>query len=423
MYVGQSAHRWEPNLNQINPIEKKLLSLTGSVITGKKLKDSTELTPNQWQELMQLGERHKVTPILLDAVQNNEKGVPEKVMEYMTDLSCKHAYSYYQRVELTKNLLLLLQINEIPGVLLKGIGLCALYPRDYMRKTNDVDIYIWDREGFERFREVMLHEGFLEGEQKAQHHIEFIRHTGNGDFSVELHSKIIGVFDHPGLDNQIEGIFRNLDGRLEIEDVDGFGVPVLEPTLNALYLLLHMLRHFVYKGFGIRLLCDWMIFLSRRSEVIDFGKLWEHIRELKLETFTCAVTGICMNYFGFQARYAPFMDGYRDEDGLEKQLLSDIINGGDLGGYDNNRIRCGNEQGKGRGIASYFREIHRQMLLRYENAQKKKLLWPFYWCATAAAFLYEILVLRRGNIRKVMKSYHQRNQLYQKIYSREKDGK
>lgn len=39
--------------------------------------------------------------------------------------------------------------------------------------------------------------------------------------------------------------------------------PVLPPTENVFYMLHHMLKHYLYSGFGSRLLCDFTLYLER----------------------------------------------------------------------------------------------------------------------------------------------------------------
>ena len=39
--------------------------------------------------------------------------------------------------------------------------------------------------------------------------------------------------------------------------------PVLPPTENVFYMLHHMLKHYLYSGFGSRLLCDFTLYLKQ----------------------------------------------------------------------------------------------------------------------------------------------------------------
>ncbi len=46
----------------------------------------------------------------------------------------------------------------------------------------------------------------------------------------------------------------------EMTEIMGYRIPVCTRTQEAYYLLVHMLQHFLRAGFGIKLLCDWVVF-------------------------------------------------------------------------------------------------------------------------------------------------------------------
>lgn len=48
--------------------------------------------------------------------------------------------------------------------------------------------------------------------------------------------------------------------------------PVLPPTENVFYMLHHMLKHYLYSGFGSRLLCDFTLYLERYASEVNFEK-------------------------------------------------------------------------------------------------------------------------------------------------------
>lgn len=54
------------------------------------------------------------------------------------------------------------------------------------------------------------------------------------------------------------------------QTINGFTYSVLPPTEYVFYMIHHMLKHYLYSGFGIRLLCDFVLYLKRYEKEIDF---------------------------------------------------------------------------------------------------------------------------------------------------------
>ena len=68
--------------------------------------------------------------------------------------------NYYQIDQFTRRIAALFEVNQIPYVLLKGISSTAFYPVSEYRKLGDVDLYINEKEQFDRAGKLLLSNGF-----------------------------------------------------------------------------------------------------------------------------------------------------------------------------------------------------------------------------------------------------------------------
>ena len=87
----------------------------------------------------------------------------------------------------------------------------------------------------------------------------------------------------------------------------GVEFPVLQPAYHAFYLLLHMLQHFLRAGFGLKLLCDWVVFWEK-----GYGSgVEEHFcsmaEECRVMGFARLVTAVCVKYLGLSGEKVPLL--------------------------------------------------------------------------------------------------------------------
>ena len=78
--------------------------------------------------------------------------------------------NYYQIEQFTRRIADLFDSNNISYILLKGISLAAFYPVPEYRKLGDVDIYINDKEMFNRASALLLANGCTKDDEISDHH-------------------------------------------------------------------------------------------------------------------------------------------------------------------------------------------------------------------------------------------------------------
>ena len=147
---------------------------------------------------------------------------------------------------LTKYLTEILKEHGITAITLKGASTASFYPVPELRKSGDVDILITDA---------------AKCEQACRGGL-FVKRTSAYDTS--------------------------------------WGFPIYQPPdgYHAFYLILHMLQHYLRAGFGIKNLCDWVVFWNREIDKCEQENFLRLMRESGTTGFVQIMTAACVEYLG-----------------------------------------------------------------------------------------------------------------------------
>lgn len=331
------------------------------------------------------------------------------VMQKMV-LSC--SLQSYQMLSFTRNVLSILKQEGIHYVLLKGASLLACYPKLEFRGYGDVDILVSDPGEFKKAKKRFLDEGFAAKKDYVDHQLELIYMDGGVRYLLELHSKVIGSQDDKNLNKKAVELFsglKRISGHLSEAGLNYFVFPETE---NILYLLLHMLQHFLNSGFGVKLLCDWTVFIEKNYQKIDWDRYQDMVSDMGLAGFSHAMAGLCIRYFGLPADRIPLLEQYMPSDGALQELMTDIMSAGEFGKTDTSRMLI---MAKGKTPYHYLLQFHRQMKNRFPNAHKLVLVWPVLWVITGICFLWNNHTLRGTSTREVLAMTRKRQHLLREL--------
>ena len=209
--------------------------------------------------LYRLAEKHCSLPFLLPYFENQPQ------FSALKQQTKQMLLSYYQLEHFTSLTFLLLLAEKIPCFLLKGISLAANYPVPEYRKLGDLNLYLNEKEAFSRACRILEAHGCVEEPEDSDHHVTY-RYTfpdTHRSFTLELHYRIVGVYQFARANELVDEIFSADHLKASSLTLYGQSYPVLPPTENVFYMLHHMLKHYLYSGFGSRLLCDFT--LDRKS--------------------------------------------------------------------------------------------------------------------------------------------------------------
>lgn len=225
--------------------------------------------------------------------------------------------------------------------ILKGQGNAALYrtgtdiDTDLIRTSGDIDVWVMP-EGVSSIAESRkLVTGYIRsicpGASQALQHIDFpvVR-----DVVIEVH--YVPVMDNnPIMDRRLKRFFEehasDCFGNVER---GGFAVPT--KSVNGLFQLHHIKRHFINEGIGMRHVIDYY-FLLRSMTDAERGETWRLAREFGCDRFASALMGVIsmLNASASDADSGFLLCLPNEETG--RHLLEEIMRGGNFGRYDERR--------------------------------------------------------------------------------------
>ena len=387
-------------------IKVLLYLLRGSLTAGNEPEpDGTSLV--DWNELCSVARQHGVLALLYDSL-TVRSDLPEAVKDTVTKYARRIVQQSYRLLFLTKYLVEKMENAGLPMVVLKGAGTAAYYPVPEFRKSGDVDLLLADRSYLDRACEILLECGLVRmKEQHALHHVAFCTKDG---IEVEIHTLLAEPFDHDSINHYLEKRLRDIGENVTNADCMGVTLPILSGGYHAYELLLHMLQHFLRRGFGLKFLCDWVVFWNRTWPYEEQEKYNGLVRESGLKSFSDTVTCTCVRYLGLKKERVAWMD-LPEENGIEADFLKEILEAEEFGKSESDRMVALRNVGP----VEYVREFHHQMHLNFPRIGRCFLLWPVLWGITLVRFLRNNRKIRGVSTRSILKKAGQRGRLIAKM--------
>lgn len=361
-------------------------------------------TPNNTIDaLLSIARKQKVVPLIYDFLCTRELEIPSGLKSSLKHEITSYAITYYQNEFFSNYVCRIFDEANIPYALIKGVLLSKLYKKPECRRFSDVDILINDRQAFKKASSILSEHGFVREASNGDHHHEYYLEKNGRNYLLELHQNFISNQVSKTLNAKVKKLYHSLELDKQL--------PI---TLDALYLLLHMLQHMLDAGFGIKLLCDWVLYLEKNTEKIDSVYFKKLLEELEIFSFAQNITIYCVCYLGLTTYPDCFhYNKLTSEISQNLDALSeDIFSGGEYGKSDPARmiIMKGNFH-----LSDYFFELHRQTKFNFPHLWKTVFLLPVLWGITGAKFLYNNKKLRHTDTKSILKTAKKRQKLLDRM--------
>ena len=307
------------------------LELLKAALEGRQTPPERALTAEDWQALVAQAQRHKVLPLICQTAQAS--AVPEVKAEVRRQVAGQMLKTG-QFLALNRHL----RQAGLTPLVVKGIVCRELYPEPDLRLSADEDLLL-PEDQFAAGCAALEQFGMFTTEKDPDAYERPYRMEG-GPLYIELHRSMFPPeSDAYGHWNRFfVGAFRRA---VEME-VGGEKVLTLCHTDHLLYLILHAFKHFLHSGFGIRQVCDMVMYANAFGSGIDWEQLLEHCRQVRAERFTAAVFRIGQKHLGFDPEKAGYPASWQALQGDEKPLLEDLLSAGVYGGATESRKHSSN---------------------------------------------------------------------------------
>lgn len=303
------------------------------IAIGEKEQFSCQIRKEDWKALYDCAQRQTLTGVLYAVIEKlpQEQRPPCEVLLpwYMQSEKIKEANKRLNKaaLQLTRH------FNDfgLQSVVLKGQGVAWLYPHPELRTPGDIDI--WVNEDRQKLLRLMSRQAKVDG--ITYHHADY---DWLPDVATEVHFTPSWMYS-PRLNRRLQQFFvSQADAQfghhttLRAKDaVDEIGVPTT--YFNSIYMLVHIFRHVMFEGIGLRQLMDYYYVLRQGLSEEEKRQACIWIKELHLLRFAGAVMYVLQQMFCLGEKY--LLTAANIKDG--QLLLKEIELSGNFGKYDERR--------------------------------------------------------------------------------------
>lgn len=303
---------------------KYLLRLLSAGGLGESIQ--SEVADVDWSSLLQLAQEQSVFSVTVNAILQNPVIMPDiQLRESLLEQIRYCAYRNTIRRQRIMELLSEMEKQSIQAVLVKGYAVSECYHMPECRESVDTDLLV--RKDQERAAFNFLKEkGFvLEPRGKAGHH-SVAQHKKYG--MVELH---VSLYDEIIQDIWFRGMRGNdfIAEPLRRAETKDETYLTLGYTDHLLFLMLHMVKHFIISGTSLGMMLDTALFFRKHSAQIDTERIWKTLDALNYRILVSAVLQAFIEYGLFSSTDFPGMEAVSEE--LTDRILCDVELGGRMG--------------------------------------------------------------------------------------------
>lgn len=324
-------------------VQELFLQALKAALENKKVSWEDELEAQEWLALFHLAEVHNVLPLIYDAVYSCP-AVRKAEGELFLPFKRRTVQTVMLQTQKTNEFLRLYEKLRDAGIkpcVVKGIICRNIYPNPDHRVSSDEDIWI-PAEQFPLCHEVMLSWGMSLSvpEQDIDAAYEVPYGKKGSPIYIELHKSLFPPESaaYGDLNRFFDGITENPE---EVQ-VQGTKLYTMGHTDHLFYLICHAFKHFLHSGFGLRQVCDIILYANTYGEKIDWERIVDQCRQIRAELFTAALFRIGEKYLCFDGDKARYPAVWRELELDESAMLEDLLDSGVYGDANMSRKHSSN---------------------------------------------------------------------------------
>ncbi len=335
-----------------------LIEIIASVLLDKPLSEDVKnsLTNEKIIQLYNMSKPQDLAHILhMSLCQNNLSHLEGQLAPLLQKQEIVALYRYETMKYESDRIFETLSQCNIPFVPLKGAFIRKFYPKEYMRTSCDVDVFV-NKENLDDAVNAVIQKLSYVKKHHGDHDVGL--QNPKGDFYMELHfSLIMGELDK--IDDFLENAwdYVNLDG-----DISQGAQFTNEFFLT--YIISHAAKHFMYGGCGIRPFMD--LYLIRKNMQFDEQILSQLFEKAGITKFAKGAFELSDAWFG------------SGEHTDVSSKMQDFIFQSGVYGSQENFVAMRKVQNK--GIVNRLFLPYKQMKRYYPKLEKMPVLLPYYWC-------------------------------------------
>ena len=359
----------------MNDIYNKFFQLLRLTIGSST--DIPLIQKEEWKCIYEIAQKQSLMGVIFDGIQKMSDATKATgdLMEMDINLLmnwmgiCKQIEKRnYQLDEAVGKVTAWFEKKGFRSCILKGQGNALMYPCPGHRTAGDIDIWLSGKPS-----DVIQFVHSISPKEKASyHHIDFPAING---IPVEVHYRPC-YLQNPRYNFRLQKYFRQSAEeqflhKVRIGDTE---VAIPKARFNVIYQLVHIYNHLFQEGIGLRQIIDYYFVVISDELLVIKDTLQKELKHLGLWKFAGAVMYVLHEVLGLseEKMIAPI------DEKRGKLLLTEILNGGNFGQYDE-RYGFGHSS-FGHNLQRLCRDLR---LVRYYPAEALSepifRIWHFFW--------------------------------------------
>lgn len=389
-----------------------MLSLVKNGLSGQNM--SVEATDIDFNKLFELIDKHSVNMLCLDGAKQFIGKMPYDVYYNWIYFASRKMTNNEKVLNTQQKLTELLEKNDIPYFVFKGLCSASYYAKPELRELGDIDFYV-DFSNFEKADKLLENNGFKLVSKKDEKHWNYKFE----DVEIEMHHGFWDMPDNQCVDFLLEIIKSSVNQpkKYKIKDYTFYGA---DATTHSVILVLHIINHLQQGGIGVRHICDFAAFLNSDDFKNNYDKIIEIYKKGGIYKTAQIAAKICSLYLGtLEYDFIKHSD-----ERLFSAFLEDVLNSGNFG-------RLSKETYHGSALfttnktqnSSFFKSLSSFCKKSWAPCKKHKILLiiaPFY---IGVKYFFRAITGKRPKINpvKFTKTSIKRADLYKKLAFFEED--
>ena len=303
------------------------LEVLKAALKNEKVTWSLEITGQQWQQLFQMANIHHVLPMIESAVHDcpSIRNADKEMILFYRRAAVRSAAMQTIKTQEFLEVLHCLYQSGLHPLVVKGLVCRELYPYPDYRDSGDEDLIVSAGE-FDTCQKVLENCGLEAAVKRKDAHTDIAYAKPRHLIYIELHpfpfppaSDVYGSWNH---------FFKGIHSNASEMIINGQPLLTMQPTDHLFYLICHGLKHFLHSGFGIRQVCDIVLYANHYGQNIDWQQLFDNCMALQAHYFAAAIFKIGKKYLTFDPEKAGYPPIWQQIAVDEIPLLEDLLAGG-----------------------------------------------------------------------------------------------
>lgn len=281
-----------------------------------------------WERVVELARQQTVVGIVGEAMSQLPRGMMPRSLYLQVLKEVMEIEEENKRMNaLIPVLFRTLDQLGVQSWLLKGQGVAQCYENSLRRTSGDIDVFFPIDGEYEKAREDFLRHLKPEDVHNDNHQTKTLEFDYKGIY-IELHGRIL-----PEVNRRCSHHFATFQKECQGESGIEWNGATLPPLrFDAVFIFMHMVRHYFGGGIGLRQVSDWMRYVYKHHQDIQEEKLKENLQNTGLFKLWQAFGCMAVESLGYPSESMFFYTPSFSKQA--RRLLKYILESGNFGYYD-----------------------------------------------------------------------------------------